>query len=88
MGLSDMRVDFCPPTVPSGHIRKSKISKSIPTLSLFIFCDIRTTAMAPPIINIEFMKDQIQQWYLTDCETIDTIIDRVFIEIPLFPLVR
>jgi hypothetical protein len=67
--------------LPSGHIRKSKISKSIPTLSLFIFCDIRTTAMAPPIINIEFMKDQIQQWYLTDCETIDTIIDRVFIEI-------
>jgi hypothetical protein len=29
--------------------------------------------MAPPIINIEFMKDQIQQWYLTDCETIDTV---------------
>lgn len=67
--------------LPSGHIGKSKISKSFLTFSLFIFCDIRTTAMAPPIINIEFMKDQIQQWYLTDCETIDTIIDRVFIEI-------
>lgn len=42
--------------------------------------------MSLPIINIEFMKDQIQQWYLTDCETIDTIIDCMFNEIRLFPL--
>jgi hypothetical protein len=37
---------------------------------IVLYCDILTTEMAPPIINIEFMKDRIQQWYLTNCETI------------------